>query len=131
MVRVDVFSKNNKYYLVPIYVSDFVKKKLPNNAILAYKNETDWIEMTDEYDFKFSLYPNDLVKIKKKNEKEFFAYYVSTHRGTAAINLLSVSGDKKIEGVGVKNLELLEKYEVSVLGNISKINKEKRKGVKE
>ena len=63
--------------------------------------------------------------------KEFFAYYVSTHRGTAAINLLSVSGDKKIEGVGVKNLELLEKYEVSVLGNISKINKEKRKGVKE
>ena len=129
MVGVDVFKKDSQYYLVPIYVSDFVKKELPNKAIIANKSEEDWIEMTKEYKFIFSLYPNDLVKIKKKNEKEFYAYYISTHRGTGAINLLLPNGEKKIEGVGVKNLEIFEKYQVSILGERSKVKKEKRKGV--
>ena len=129
MVRVDVFEKNNKYYLVPIYTSDFAKHKLPNKAIAIAKDEKDWIEMTDEYKFKFSLYTNDLVKIKKKNEKEFYAYYTSTHRGTAAINVLSINGEEKIGGIGVKGLEVFEKYNVSILGEISKVKKEKREGV--
>lgn len=71
MIRVDVFEKENKYYLVPIYVSDFAKKELPNKAIVANKSEAEWIEMTEEYIFKFSLYPNDLVKIKRKMKKIF------------------------------------------------------------
>ena len=129
MVRVDVFEKDKKYYLVPIYVSDFAKKELPNKAITRGKEEKEWTEMTEEYNFKFSLYPNDLIKIKKKNEEEFFAYYASTHRGTAAINLLEPNGKNKLEGIGVKNLEVFEKYNVDILGNISKINKEKREGV--
>lgn len=130
MVRVDVFLKNNKYYLVPVYVSDFVKEELPNKAIVAAKGEQDWIEMTEEYEFKFSLYPNDLVKIKKKNEKEVYAYYNSTDRSTAAMKVLSVEGGKNPDRICVQRLEIFEKYEVSVLGNISRINKEKRKGVK-
>ena len=73
MVRVDVFEKDNKNYLVPIYVSDFARNELPNKAICANKDEKEWIEMTEEYKFKFSLYPNDLVKIKRKNEKEFIS----------------------------------------------------------
>ena len=85
--------------------------------------------MTNEYNFKFSLYPNDLVKVKKKTEKEIFAYYNSTHRGTGAINMLSVNGENKIQGLGVKSLEIFEKYQVDILGNISKVNKEKREGV--
>ena len=129
MVRVDVFESKNKYYLVPIYVSDFAKKGLPNKAIVAYKDEEEWVEMTNEYNFKFSLYPNDLVKIKKKNEKEFFGYYTSTHRRTGAINLISVNGEIKIEGIGVKTLEVFEKYNVDILGNISKIKKEKREEI--
>lgn len=130
MVRVDVFEKDNKFYLIPIYVSDFVKKQLPNKAIVANKDESKWILMNDEYNFKFSLYPNDLLKVKKKNEKEFFAYYTSTHRGTGAINTLAVNGERKMEGIGVKNLEIFEKYQVDILGNISKVKKEKRGGVK-
>lgn len=129
MVRVDVFEKENKYYLVPIYVSDFARKELPNKAIAANKDEESWIEITEEFNFQFSLYPNDLVKIKKKNEKEFYAYYTSTHRGTGAINLLSVNGEMKIDGIGARSLEIFEKYQVDVLGNISRINKEKREGV--
>ena len=129
MVRVDVFEKDHKYYLVPIYVSDFAKKDLPNKAIVANKSEEKWIEMTEEYNFKFSLYPNDLVRIKKKNEKEFYAYYNSTHRGTGNINLLSPNGEKRLEGVGIKTAEIFEKYQVNILGNISKVKNEKREGV--
>lgn len=130
MVRVDVFSRNNKYYLVPIYVSDFVKKELPNKAIVQNKKEEDWIEMTKEYEFKFSLYPNDLVKIKKNNGKEIYAYYNTTDRSTAAVKVLSVEGGKKPDRVYVQNLEIFEKYQVGILGNINKIKKEKREGVK-
>lgn len=129
MIRVDVFEKDKKYYLVPVYVSDFVKKVLPNKAIVANKDEGEWIEMTEDYNFKFSLYPNDLIKIKKKNEKEIYLYYNSTHRGTGAINTITVNGEKKVNGIGVKNLEIFEKYQVDILGNISKVKKEKREGV--
>lgn len=129
MVRVDVFEKDKKYYLVPIYVSDFVKKSLPNKAIVQNKNESEWIEMTEDYNFRFSLYPNDLVKIKRKNEKEMYLYYNSTHRGTGAINTITVNGERKIDGIGVKSLEIFEKYQVDILGNINKVKKERREGV--
>ena len=129
MVRVDVFEKDKHFYLVPIYTSDFVKQQLPNKAIAIGKDEKDWIEMTNDYQFQFSLYPNDLVKIKKKGEKEFYAYYTGTDRSAAAINLLKVDGSEKIRGIGIKNLETFEKYQVDILGNISKIKKEKREGV--
>lgn len=128
MVRVDIFERDKKFYLVPLYVSDFVQRQLPNKAIKANKKEIEWIEMDENYSFKFSLYPNDLIKIKKKGEEEIFLYYQSTHRGTGAINTITVNGEEKIEGIGVKNLEKLEKYEVDMLGNVSKIKKEKRKG---
>ena len=127
MVRVDVFEKDKKFYLVPIYVSDFVKKQLPNEAIVANKKE--WIEMDENYEFKFSLYPNDLIKIKKKGENEQFLYYQSTHRGTGSINTITVNGETKKEGIGVKGLEIFEKYEVDMLGSVSKVKKESRKGV--
>lgn len=126
MVRVDIFKKDNKYYLVPIYISDFVKTKMPNKAITAAKDESKWIEMTEEYQFQFSLYKNDVVKIKRKNEKEFYGYYISSHRGTGNINLLAINGEKKIEGIGVRRLEIFEKYQVDILGNINKVKKEKR-----
>lgn len=129
MVRVDVFEKDKKYYLVPIYVSDFVKKSLPNKAIVQNKNESEWIEMTEDYNFRFSLYPNDLVKIKRKNEKEMYLYYNSTHRGTGAINTITVNGERKVDGIGVKSLEIFEKYQVDILGNINKVKKERREGV--
>ena len=68
MVRVDVFTKDDKYYLVPIYVAHMVKDKLPNKAIKANKPENEWLEMDKNYIFKFSLYPNDMILIKKKNQ---------------------------------------------------------------
>ena len=132
MVRVDVFEKDGKFYLVPIYVSDFVKKELPNKAIVANKDEEYWIEMTSEYNFKFSLYPNDLIKVKKKGEKSLLTYYKNTDRSNAGLVVLkdpNVNDDSNTTKLGSRNLEIFEKYQVDILGNISKVNKEKREGV--
>lgn len=144
MVRVDVFFvKGEGYYLVPIYVADTKKAELPNKAIVAYKQYEEWKEMKDE-NFIFSLYANDLVLVKHKSglefqkvqkdstlpetwfSKETLLYYIGTNITTAAIGVINNDDTYIVKGTGVKTLELLEKYQVDVLGNISKVGKETR-----
>ena len=130
MVRVDVFEKNRKNYLVPIYVAQMVEDELPNRAIVQNKPESEWLVMDESYNFRFSLYSNDLVVIKKKGKDAIIGYYTSTHRGTGAINLIADDNSEKYEGIGVQNLEIFDKYEVDILGNYHKVKKEIRKGGK-
>ncbi len=134
MVRVDVFQKNGKYFIVPIYVHHFVGGELPNRAIYQGKDETDWPEMMDK-DFLFSLCKNDLLYIKSKKD-EYFAYYGGTDKATGAISVKTHDRDpsfgKKGDGidrVGVKTLLSFEKYSVDYFGNKYKIGKEVRLGV--
>ena len=143
MVRIDIFKiKNDGFYAIPIYISDTVKKELPNKAVVAYKPYETWKEMKED-DFIFSLYPRDLVKIKAKKELPFsrtndknsnsrlavktsdndcLVYYVSFNILTGAIGVLNHDGTYKIDGMGIKTLVNLEKYQVDVLGNVSKVN---------
>ena len=130
MVRVDVFEKNGKNYLVPIYVADMVEKELPSKAIVASKQESEWLVIDESYNFRFSMYSNDLVAVKKKGKEIIIGYYASTHRGTGAINLIAHDNSEKYEGIGVQNLEIFDKYEVDILGNYHKVKKEIRKGGK-
>ncbi len=144
MVRVDVFFvKGEGYYLVPIYVADTKKAELPNKAIVAYKQYEEWKEMKDE-DFVFSLYPNDLfgfehkkgVELVKSNKestmdekimmKQGLLYYIKTGISTGSITALNNDHTYEIPSLGVKTLVKLEKYQVDVLGNISKVGKETR-----
>jgi len=132
MPRVDLFQnkKTNKYYLVPIYVSDFVKDKLPNKAIVA--GSKPWIEMDEEYEFKFSFYKRDLIEVKtkktaKKESVQILGYYDNTHSGTA--NLTIKSHDSKAEfSLGSQNLVYIKKYQVDPLGNYVEVKSEKRQG---
>ena len=144
MVRVDVFFVEGEgYYLVPIYVADTVKKALPYKAIVAHKPSDDWKDMTED-DFVFSLYPNDLVKIRFNKEMKFslsqkdstlpkerylqegLFYYRGTDISSSAISIINQDNTYKIGGLGVKRLPMIEKYQVDVLGNTSKIGKESR-----
>ncbi len=132
MVRVDVFQKNGKYFLVPIYVYHFTKDALPNKAILAHKDEKKWEEMDDK-DFIFSLYKNDLVQIKNK-QNSYFAYYTGVDRSTGAITVKTHDrdhsfGKKGEKRTGVKSLLAFEKYSVDYFGNKHKVKKEQRLGV--
>jgi len=149
MVRVDVFyvdGKGGGYYLVPIYVADTLKDELPNRAIVAHKPYEQW-EVMDDKDFIFSLYPNDLILAKHKKvlplnlnknnkvgtlpaklekQKEYL-YYKGTNIATGNITTINHDNSYYFEG-GAKTLLALEKWQVDVLGNISQIGRETRKG---
>lgn len=144
MVRIDVFYVPGEgYYFVPIYVSDTVKPKLPNRACVQGKPYEEWKEMDDK-NFLFSLYRNDLIKVKaKKNMKlsvnikgstlpkemfgnDLFLYYVKAGIAVATITVESHDGAYGISSMGIKTLVSIEKYTVDALGNIQKVQKEAR-----
>jgi CRISPR-associated endonuclease Csn1 len=132
MPRVDLFQnkKTKKYYLVPIYVSDFVKDRLPNRAIV--QGTKPWIEMDDEYEFRFSFNKRDFIEVKtkqtaKKEAIEVLGYYDSTHSGTANLTIKSHRGDEEYS-LGSQNLVFIKKYQVDALGNFVEVKQEKRQG---
>jgi len=63
MLRVDIFTKGGKFHAVPLYVADAVKAELPNRAAVSGKSEADWTVMDESFQFLFSLYPNDWVRV--------------------------------------------------------------------
>jgi len=145
MYRVDVFEKNNKYYLCPVYKADVYMKKLPNRVIEIGK---EWTEIDDSFMFLFSLYQNDVILLEnkkvinlKKNFKnensckkdeisnnKFLLYYTSTGITGASISVVTHDNCYKIDSSGVKNLKSIEKYYVDIMGNVYKAPKEERKG---
>lgn len=134
MPRVDLFQnkKTKKYYLVPIYVSDFVKPKLPNEAIVA--GNKPWIEMDEEYEFLFSFYKSDLIEVqtKKTATKEavrVFGYFNTAVSSTAQILINSHKGDEEYN-YSSQNLVFIKKYQVDALGSYVEVKNEKRQGTK-
>lgn len=154
MLRVDVFTKAGKFHLVPVYVHHSVAKELPDRAIVAFKEEEEWTLIDDSFEFCFSLYPNDFVRITQKSGEVIQGYYRGCHSGTGAVNialhdryalgpkttsLALYSKDPKkplpndklglIEGVGVKMAASVERVNVDVLGNIYPALREERRGL--
>ena len=140
MIRIDVFRENGKYYYVPIYAADVVKKRLPNKAATAHKQYEDWREMEDQ-NFIFSLYPKDLIHIRSKKNikvkmnngmpyefKEIYAYYSGSNISTASISGIAHDNSFSYEGLGIQSLEIFEKCQVDILGNVSVVKSEKRMG---
>lgn len=142
MIRIDIFTKNNENYIVPVYVSDAYAKVLPNKAIASGKDKENWIEMDDSYTFLFSLYRNDLIKIKRNENikaiknigsktqlieiNDCFLYYRSTDISSGTISAFSHDREISARGIGIRKTITFEKYLIDILGNISKVKKEKR-----
>jgi CRISPR-associated endonuclease Csn1 len=133
MLRVDVFSKGGKFYLVPVYVHHRVKG-LPNRAIAAFKDEDQWTAIDGNFDFRFSIHQNDLVRIRLKNDC-FLGYYAGCDRSTGAVSLWThdrnqrVGKDGLIRGIGAKTALAIEKLHVDCLGNIYPAPPEVRRGL--
>jgi CRISPR-associated endonuclease Csn1 len=134
MLRVDVFTKAGKFHLVPVYVHHSVAKALPDRAIVAFKDEDEWTLIDDSFEWYFSLYPNDLVRVTLKNEKHL-GYYAGCDRSTAAISLWAhdrgqqVGKDGLIRSIGVKTALTIEKFHADVLGNVFPAKPEPRRGL--
>ena len=142
MVRIDVFNVPGKgYYFVPIYVMDTLKAKLP---IKAAPTKTtfyeDWEEMMEE-NFVFSLYSNDLIFVRARNTIKFkdgeklpmqnevsetFAYYRTANIASSKIKIYSHNSKYEAE-LGVRTLIALEKWQIDVLGNVSRVKSEPRR----
>ena len=135
MLRVDVFTKAGKFHLVPVYVYHRVAKTLPDRAIVAFKDESEWTLIDDSFSFCFSLYPNDLVRVQQKAKNAILGYYSSCHRGTGNFNIWAHDRNQNvgkhgiIEGLGVKTALTVEKFNVDVLGNIFPARPEPRRGL--
>lgn len=144
MVRTDVFFVPGEgYYLVPIYVADTIRPRLPGRAIVAHKPRAEWKVMAEEH-FLFSLYYNDLIYVQKKKpiklsrvrkesklpgEKVMdgaLVYYKGTDISSGAIQIVTHDNTYRVQSLGVKTLDALEKYTIDLLGNYSRVRKEKR-----
>lgn len=140
MIRVDVFRENGKYYFVPIYIADALKKRLPNKAAMQNKPYSEWKEMKDE-NFLFSLYSRDLIGFKTSKGKKVhctdgteivltneIVYYIGANIRTASISCKAHDNQYEFGSFGIQSLQELKKYQVDVLGNVTEVRQEKRRG---
>ncbi len=122
MLRIDLFTKDGKYFIVPIYVADVVKSELPNRAVVQGRLEADWLVMDETYQFLYSVYPNDWLKVGFKSKPTIEGYYAGFDRATGNISLWShdrnqaVGKDGLIRSIGIKTALAVEKYHIDVLG---------------
>lgn len=131
MIRIDIFTDGIKFYAVPLYISDIGKKDLPNRAVVASKDENEWEEITETYQFLFSLYPNDWIKVEKNGEV-IEGYFKKFNRATGVINVAchdlskKVGRDGVVRGIGVKTVDSISKFHVDLLGGLHLVRKEFR-----
>lgn len=123
MVRVDLYQKDGKYYAVPIYISDMVKKEIPRKAATGGKQYKDWRVM-DPDDFLFSVYPRDLLHLKKGKpfkdglSNDIYMYFAGLDPASASFAVTAHDSSISLRGIGIQNLELIEKCQVDMLGEI-------------
>ena len=157
MPRVDVFrgksGKNkDKFYVVPIYTFDFAAGRLPNKAIVSSKKGEfkDWLEMDEDYEFCFSLFKNDAVRIQtNKMEKPVIAIYRELDSSNGAMDFHHHSSyafanddEKKFftrtknekdgrrvmcrESCGIQGLKHFSKVSISPIGELKELKPSKR-----
>lgn len=138
MIRVDVYKKDKKYFIVPVYSWQLKDNLLPKKAAVANKPENEWVEIDDSYSFEFSLRRNELIKVITNKDLVYFGYFSGFDRSTASIsvsvhdrnNEFQIGGKNPKNGefrsLGVKAAKLFEKYQVDILGNYYKAPKEVR-----
>lgn len=134
-LRIDVFVKAGKFYLIPLYVHHRVAGILPNKAIDQGKVENDWTVVDERFDFLFSVYPNDLLLIKQREKSSIQGYYAGCDRATGTINVwlhdrnVAKGTEGLIRSIGVRTALSIEKFHVDELGNIFLAKPEARRGL--
>lgn len=126
MVKIEIYEKDKKFYIIPYYIDDIAKKLKKTKAVVKSKREEEWKEIDNTFKYVFSLSKNDLVKVVKRDGCTYLGYYRGCDRNTASISLISHNGHEIWRGIGVNTLKLFEKYEVGVLGDYYKVKREKK-----
>ena len=124
MARTDVYSRDGKFYLVPVYMKDIADGRLPVRACKASTPEAQWPVMDESYAFLFSLTKNCYILTEKQGSiKE--GYYNGMDRSAAAISASFAHDKQKVfRGIGVLRLDRFEKYLVDRLGRRIRVSGE-------
>lgn len=143
MIRVDLYSKDGKYFGVPVYVADLYRGELPKRAATNGKPQNEWRVIDDTYTFEMSIYQDDLLRIESKKGIELkknkdvensakattktitddFAYFIGFDRSTASIKIEDTTGCYFAKSIGIQNIGRITKCEIDVLGNVQEIKK--------
>ncbi len=126
MIRIDIFCKDKKYYVIPVYTSDVYSNKLPMAIIQTNKSREYWPVVDTNYSFSLSIYPGDYVELVRKNDEILSGYFVKAHSGNASITLVTSTGDTTYSDIGIQKMKSIKKYNIDPLGRKSLVNKETR-----
>ncbi len=136
MVRVDVFRKKSKkgdweYFLVPVYPHQVVDAvnwpKPPNRAVAQSKEEDEWFEMADGYEFIWSLHPLSFIELEKPDGTFIDGYFRGMDRSTGNVSVSAHHSKTEIvKGIGPRRLNSLRKISVDRLGRRFPIERETR-----
>ncbi|AGH49278.1 hypothetical protein G432_07765 [Sphingomonas sp. MM-1] len=143
IVRVDVFTKPNKkgkneFYLVPIYPHQVMNKAEwptpPMRAVVAYKDESEWTLLDENFGFLFSLFPRSYVEVTKPGGEVLSGYFQGMDRSTGAISLFNHRDSRSLtddsgnstRGIGAKTLLTMKKYSVDRFGKRAEVKSEVR-----
>lgn len=146
MIRIDVFADSKgKNHCEPIYLSQLADY-YSGKPLEVTTDETGLPVPTDKkgkrMDFRFSLYPFDLIGMEDENGKIEYAYYRGFDSSTGTLTLQAPDADErksekgKDKGQYRKSVgklgDKLQKCAIDILGkNIIKIEKEERQGFEE
>lgn len=118
-IRVDVYKKKDRFYFRSVYGIDIVNKKLSH--IAKGKN---WVYLTDEYEFLFSLYKDNLVEVEYDDGMRLLAY-MKFFRNDGRLVLKDTLSSKEVGSKVVGKIKSIKKYYINVLGEYNEIKKEK------
>lgn len=127
LVRVDLFIKDGKYHMIPIYVMDISLPNLPDRIVTSSKGYNKWKKLDDSYQFHFSLYPFDLVRMKIKDEDRFLYFStIDIDSNRIILKEPNFPHEQNDRRYSLGRIDLLEKYQIDILGGLFLVKHETR-----
>lgn len=135
LLRLDVFTKAKRFYLIPAYAHHRVAKTLPN---CTADGET---QIDDSFEFRFSVHPSDLIRVTLNGGESILGYFKgyggppNPSNVTLQVHDRNRNGHRRandkgeIPSIGVRTALALDKFHVDTLGNIYPAPPEKRGGL--
>lgn len=141
--RADLYYNANKssYILVPIAYNDFKFEKgvyilpmdrytqlLRKEGVLKIDANFDDIQESG-YEFIYSFYKNNIIELVKEDKSEIHRFLSKNHNAKNYFEIKGITGKfEKQTFIGIsKDVRKVYKYNVDILGNMYKIEKEKLK----
>jgi CRISPR-associated endonuclease Csn1 len=124
---VDIFTDGNRFFAIPLYVSDSVKNDLPDPVLAKRKGAA-------QPTFCFSINKNDWVEISK-TDGNYAGYFLNFDSSNSRFRLTAhdrnpLEGGKDGFRVSTKtHVKAIYKYHVDLLGNLHRAHAEVRQPI--